>query len=40
MKVSNALKVFAQMCEKKEDELANVPSDDIHVESDNENNLV
>ncbi len=36
-KVSNALKVLALIFEKREEELANVPSDAIHEESDIEN---
>lgn len=38
-KVSNALRVLAQMQWKKEAELNNVSSDAIHVESDNEIDL-
>ncbi len=32
-KISNALKVLAQIFEKREEERVNVPADDIHEES-------
>ncbi len=38
-KVSNALKVLAQICENREEELANVPSDATHEDSDCKNDL-
>ncbi len=38
-KVSNTLNVIAQICEKREEELANVPAKAIHEESIIENNL-
>ncbi len=37
-KVSNALKVLTQICEKRGEELSDVPSDVVHEKSDFEKN--